>query len=229
MNLYKFQTVNSRSLEALVKSSLYFAETKKLNDATEGMFHLLSLYDEDKYLPDFTDLDKFGVLSMAKGDSNEVEQSPFMWAHYGNQLKGFCLVFHFEEFVENIESDLYLNDDVKYVNGRSFPSLTNSDSGLEEVPGTNFKADNKKRVCRSCFFQKPKEFSNEKEYRFLSEESGLKRYHADSLSKIIIGDRMDISDKVILLNFLENLGFSKKVEYATTKDNSFKVHTEKRD
>ncbi|NLQ18508.1 DUF2971 domain-containing protein [Marinomonas sp. M1K-6] len=132
MNLYKFQTVSTRSLDALLKHSLYFAETKKLNDATEGMFNLLDMYDKDQYLPDFTDLDGVGVLAMAKGEPNEVEQSPFMWAHYGNELKGFCLAFNFEEFVNSIEKDVYLNQDVQYCDGRIFPSLINSNSGLEE-------------------------------------------------------------------------------------------------
>ena len=229
MNLYKFQTVSTRSLSALLKHSLYFAETKQLNDATEGMFNLLDMYDEDLYLPNFTDLEKFGVLAMAKGEPDEVEQSPFMWAHYGNQLKGFCLVFNFEEFVSDIRQDVYLHRGVRYVNGRSFPGLIKSDSGLEEVAGTNFKESNKKRVCKYCFFQKPKEFVNEREYRFLSEESGLKHYHIESLSKVIIGKRMDPSDLAVLLSTLERLGLSNKVEYATTKENSFRVHIEKRD
>ena len=229
MNLYKFQTVSTRSLDALLKHSLYFAETRKLNDATEGMFNLLDMYDEDLYLPDFTDLEKFGVLAMAKGESHEVEQSPFMWAHYGNQLEGFCLVFNFEEFVSDIRQDIYLHRGVRYVNGRSFPGLIKPDSGLEEVAGTDFKASNKKAVCRSCFFQKPKEFVNEREYRFLSETSGLKHYHIESLSKVIIGERMDLSDKTVLLSTLESLGLSDKVEYARTKNNSFKIHITKRD
>ncbi|NLQ17821.1 hypothetical protein HGG82_09300, partial [Marinomonas sp. M1K-6] len=99
----------------------------------------------------------------------------------------------------------------------------------EEVPGTDFKTSNKKMICSFCFFQKPKEFLNEREYRFLSEKPGLKHYRIESLSKVIIGERMDKSDKAVLLNTLEGLGLLNKVEYAITKKNSFKIHIEKRE
>ncbi|MCG9629121.1 DUF2971 domain-containing protein [Vibrio mediterranei] len=93
MNLYKFQTVNEYSLSALSEFSFYFARTEQMNDPTENMFRLLDYNKYDLYSPDLSTLDRMGILSMAFGTAVEVEESAFMWAHYGNELKGFCLVF----------------------------------------------------------------------------------------------------------------------------------------
>ncbi|MDE8604282.1 DUF2971 domain-containing protein [Marinomonas sp. RSW2] len=233
MNLYKYQTVSTRSLEALFKHSLYFAKSDQLNDPTENMFQLLDADYVDRYRPDISGLGEFGILAMAKGESTDVEASPFMWAHYGNQLKGFFLVFDFDSFVQGIQSRLFLHDEVDYNKYRKVLSgadnLINESWGIEQVAGVDNTSRNTKRICKFCFFQKPKEFVNEREYRFLSETSGLKHYHIESLSKVIIGKRMDPSDKAVLLSTLESLGLSDKVEYATTKNNSFKVHITKRD
>ena len=94
MKLYKFQTVNDFSIKALAYFSLYFSTPEKLNDPTEGMFRLLDHIPPDFYIPDISELKNTGILSMASGEHSSIEESPFMWAHYGNALKGFCLVFH---------------------------------------------------------------------------------------------------------------------------------------
>ncbi|MEZ8312781.1 DUF2971 domain-containing protein [Vibrio splendidus] len=39
-----------------------------------------------------------------------------MWAHYGNELKGFCLVFDLKLFNESMEDSLVKLGPVKYVN-----------------------------------------------------------------------------------------------------------------
>ena len=52
MKLYKFQTVNENSIDALEHLKLYFATSDKLNDPTESMFHLLDFNPEDIYSPD---------------------------------------------------------------------------------------------------------------------------------------------------------------------------------
>ena len=93
MNLYKFQTVNDWSINALKNFSLFFATPNKLNDPTEGMFSLLDYISSTSDIPDVSELQKIGILSMASGDDSSIEESPFMWAHYGNALQGFCLVF----------------------------------------------------------------------------------------------------------------------------------------
>ncbi|EGR2288342.1 DUF2971 domain-containing protein [Vibrio parahaemolyticus] len=227
VNLYKFQTVNDYSMSALSELSLYFARTEQLNDPTENMFCLLDPNEHDKYSPDLSILGKMGVLSMAFGDPSKVEESPFMWAHYGNELKGFCLVFDYKLFNESKGDSLVKVGPVKYVN---FPrllsgeNLINEGSGLEDVAGVDFKKRNLERIYNTCFFYKPAEFQCEREYRFLSSNSGLKKYKPSTLLSIIIGERMSDKDKDRLITNLNALGFTNKLKLAKTKENSFKIH-----
>ncbi|HDI3322631.1 TPA: DUF2971 domain-containing protein [Vibrio cholerae] len=227
MNLYKFQSVNDYSMSALSELSLYFARTEQLNDPTENMFRLLDPNEHDKYSPDVSMLENMGILSMAFGDPSKVEESPFMWAHYGNELKGFCLVFDFELFNESMEDSLVKAGPIKYVN---FPhllageNLINEGSGLEEVAGVDLKKHNLDRIYEACFFDKPAEFQCEMEYRFLSSNNGLRKYPPNALVSVIIGERMSDKDKERLVTNLTTLGFSNKLKLAKTKENSFKVH-----
>ncbi|MEL0624686.1 DUF2971 domain-containing protein [Marinomonas arenicola] len=214
MNLYKFQTINNLSLEGLIKHSLYFARTDQLNDPTEGMF---ALEGHSK------DLKKFGILSMTKGEPSQIENSPFMWAHYGNELKGFCLVFGFDSFVSSIESAVLFNGDVHYQSGRTLLDPLSSDQGLEPLSGVDHEVLRDKNMYRNLFFQKPKEFENEREYRFITETSDSLQYDKKSLSKIIIGERMESCDETVLLSVLGNLGLLNKVEYAYVQKDSFKI------
>ncbi|HIF9215997.1 TPA: DUF2971 domain-containing protein [Photobacterium damselae] len=226
MNLYKFQTVNDNSISALSKLSLYFARTEQLNDPTENMFRLLAPNEDDKYSPDLSKLESMGVLSMAFGEPSKIEESPFMWAHYGNELKGFCLVFNFEVFSESIRN-LVKHNKVKYTDYPlllSGDNLINEDSGLEEVVGVNFKNMNQDWIYSTCFFQKPIEFIHENEYRFLAMESGLIKYSSKALSSIIIGEKMNDEDKNKLLEILKILGLLDIVKFAEVKENSFKIH-----
>lgn len=227
VNLYKFQTVNDNSMSALSELSLYFARTEQLNDPTENMFCLLDPNEHDKYSPDLSMLGNMGVLSMAFGEPSKVEESPFMWAHYGNELKGFCLVFNHELFNESMEDWLVKVGPVKYVNSPRLlagENLINEGSGLEEVAGVDFKKHNLERIYDACFFDKPADFQCEREYRFLSSNSGLKQYPPSALLSVIIGERMSDKDRGRLITNLNTLGFSNKLKLAKTKENSFKVH-----
>jgi hypothetical protein len=227
MNLYKFQTVNDYSISALSDLSLYFARSEQMNDPTENMFRLLEPNEYDKYAPDLSAFEKMGILSMAFGEPSQIEESPFMWAHYGNELKGFCLVFDFDTFKTGLRDSLTKSGPVKY---KKHPyllageNLLNEHSGLEEVAGVDFKQDNLKRAYEVCFFDKPADFAQEREYRFLSQSFGLMYYHPNSLVNVIIGDRMGVKDQERLFETLDRLEIRNRLKVAKTKINSFKIH-----
>lgn len=230
MNLYKFQTVNDYSIQALSELSLYFASSDQMNDPTENMFRLLEPDEHDKYNPDLSELGKMGILSMAFGEPSQIEESPFMWAHYGNELKGFCLVFDFDTFRKSIRDSFVKSGPVKYV---KYPrllageNLINETTGLEEVAGVDFKKQNLERVYDAYFYNKPTDFGREREFRFLSQNYGLKRYSSGALLNVIIGKRMITKDENRLLETLDTLGIRSKLKTAKTKENSFKIHVTK--
>ncbi|MEH8216596.1 DUF2971 domain-containing protein [Aeromonas veronii] len=227
MKLYKFQTVNDHSIKALTYFRLYFSTPVKLNDPTEGMFRLLDNISSDFYIPDISELQNTGILSMASGEHSSIEESPFMWAHYGNALKGFCLVFDSDKFIDGIENDVEVFGCVNYPTSRpllSSDNLISESWGLENLPGVDFKFQNLQRIYDVCFFNKPSSFKNEQEFRFIAKSSGEKPYNPDSLVMVIIGEKIDSNDHVKLLQVLWALGIEHKIRYAKTNRNSFKVH-----
>jgi hypothetical protein len=227
VELYKFQTVNDNSLNALSEISLYFARANQMNDPTESMFKLLDYNKNDMYSPDISDLEQVGILSMAIGEKSSVLESPFMWAHYGNELKGFCLVFDFDDFLMGIEDKI---EKYGHINYRKYPRLLSGDnlinecSGLESVAGTNFQRNNLHRIYDTCFFDKPSGFEHELEYRFLAKNFGLIPYAPKSLRRVIIGEKMAVEDQEKLLTTLNNIGITCKIKEAKAKINSFKIH-----
>ncbi|MEZ8312782.1 hypothetical protein AB6C44_04200 [Vibrio splendidus] len=88
----------------------------------------------------------------------------------------------------------------------------------------DFKKHNLERIYDACFFDKPAEFQCETEYRFLSSNSGLRKYPPNALVNVIIGSRMSEKDKDRLITNLNALGFENRLKFAKTKENSFKVH-----
>ena len=176
MNLYKFGTVSVNSLSALIESSLYFASSKQLNDPTEGMFDIFSTIKKDDV----------GILSMAIGEASEIAESPFFWAHYGNELRGFCLVFHKECLINSLNAPSHKK--VKYVHGRSFFGPYEN-QGVENVSGANLEQNYNWQALAHCLTQKPYDFWNEREYRFLKHSSGLKTYQKEDLVGILIGEK----------------------------------------
>ena len=179
MKLYKFQAVDDNSIKALKNFSLFFATPNILNDPTESMFRLLDDILLTSCIPEVSELSRIGILSMASGDDSSIEESPFMWAHYGKALQGFCLVFDFQKLVDCLESDVEKFGYIKY---QKHSRLLSSDNliteswGLEKLPGVDFKSKNLQRIYDVCFFYKPLSFKNEQEFRFISKASGLKNY-----------------------------------------------------
>ena len=227
MNLYKFQTVNDRSINALKNFSLFFATPNKLNDPTEGMFSLLDYISSTSDIPDVSELQKIGILSMASGDDSSIEESPFMWAHYGNALQGFCLVFDYDKLTNCLDEHIEKSGHIIYQKHSmllSSDNLISESWGVEKPPGVDFIWQNLQRIYDACFFHKPLHFENEQEFRFISKSSGLIPYEPSSLVKIIIGNKMSCADRERLVFVLSELGIKHKVAFAKAHINSFKIH-----
>ncbi|WP_026960677.1 DUF2971 domain-containing protein [Aliagarivorans taiwanensis] len=95
MYLYKFQSLNENNLAALNAHSLYFAPLDRLNDPTENMFDLQAQHLEtainQEQRNNLEKIKQYGVLSTAIG--KDLETDLLMWSHYGDGLKGYCLIF----------------------------------------------------------------------------------------------------------------------------------------
>lgn len=233
MALYKFQTANLNSLIAMKNKSLYFSPLNKLNDATEMMFGFSPSNSQvdSEWMPDIEDLQHSSVLCMGSdSECDDLSTDLLMWTHYGAALSGICLVFDEQMLIASFEEKLCeFHQRVSYGHPKLLAreQLLSVDSGLEQVPGFEPTESNRRRMMNSFIFHKPKCFSYEREYRFISQKEGLIPYDPLSLKKIIIGSKIDSPDlEDVFIEAARSINENIKVLHASVVNNSFKIHVE---
>ncbi|MBK7030845.1 MAG: DUF2971 domain-containing protein [Bacteroidales bacterium] len=122
---------------------------------------------------------------------------PTMWAHYGDNSKGVCLVLNKEEFLR--ENPKLLSDEVNYSPLLKFPRINQDDwQNGEQYYFETFLKTNKQNL----FFQKHSHWANEHEYKIV--ELGKRRYCSikNSLKGIYLGAEFDVNLKSIYRKFI---------------------------
>jgi hypothetical protein len=119
---FKFRAINKYPIDGLVKSTIYFASPKDLNDpfdcrvdikkAAERACTQLS-GEKKRILTRLAGMERY--LDQIQKDTADVAlcsfslvlEEPLLWAHYANQHKGLCLTYTFpESFLNNPDSIL---------------------------------------------------------------------------------------------------------------------------
>lgn len=116
---------------------------------------------------------------------------PTMWAHYGNNYKGVCIVLYKENFKSNNfqeENDLF--DNVDYVNPLNFPSI--NQSHWEDRKDEYFKEYLKENAIH-FFFSKHKHWQSEDELRLVHLGSKVFCSIENSIAGIYLGNEFDKS------------------------------------
>ncbi|MBE0356583.1 DUF2971 domain-containing protein [Pseudoalteromonas phenolica] len=144
-----------------------------------------------------------------------------MWSLYSDGLRGFALHFDGEELARSIKE---LNDSkfafnpVNYDIRTATPHLSIDKSEIIDSSSL-FKALNTKHEI----------FSNEVEYRVLSNSFGLKKYSPESLKHVFIGEKMP-ADQVELLKMIVNSKYKDtRILKVTTIKNSFHIELKELD
>jgi len=231
--LYKFQSINNNSLSALIKQSLYFASPNELNDPTEGLFDLTGFDGESDYSALYHSC---SILSVGMNDNKSpLSESLFHWTHYGNGLKGMCLVFKKDGLIDNFIDDVETYEDVTYGYPISIDEPCDGFDGCEVVAGVDVEKIKIKNFISYAFNNKPKCFSIESEYRFVKASKnsktfecskGLLKYGLSSLDSIIIGDKIGDSDWEILKSVLRPISSQVTLKKAKVKNGSFSIYVE---
>lgn len=135
----------------------------------------------------------------ATGLSGHIYCHPRMWAQYGNNHKGICLIFNKKKLNTCFEksSDIFkfYNDEVEYL---EWIEIINSDfyvdyeSGKKYIKNKNelFEEIIKNDFIKSRFFKKHNDWRDECEYRWLAiskKETDLFVDFGDSLEAIVLG------------------------------------------
>jgi hypothetical protein len=138
---------------------------------------------------------------------------PGMWAHYGQNHKGICLVFDLNEFKKLFKTQFKRNakfGSLKYGKLESKTIRLENDITLEKV----FK-----EYAKELFYKKLRDWKNEEEYRFTtfnsSENCNVNTYLKDinnALVAIILGAHFNKTYKCVIENHLLNRNHKNKIE-----------------
>lgn len=216
--LYHFTSLKCATSFILPKLRLRMNKLEKMNDPKENLRHILEGYKASKD-PLNSDYNIFEVLG-AKFISEKFRCLCFstdltynnsnfagytlqkMWAHYGQEHEGVCLVIDYQKFIkenEIIRHDFHILDDsVSYNNDFhvpiNFTPLVGRKRGSNvvdhlDVKGKVMGAFKNKRILDEYFFTKSADWAGESEYRFLCLNANKSIYMsiAGSLEKVIKG------------------------------------------
>lgn len=157
-------------------------------------------------------------------DVKDPIENTLMWGHYAGGLRGFCLVFDEEKLTqsifENTQRQAYptpvqYSDVPTDIEATSFVTITNN------VFAPNTEADIVQMLL-NVSATKSLDWKGENEVRFLSHSSEqLVSYEAQALVGVIIGDKMQKSDRNLLLTILDSKYPHIEIKTAKTKRESY--------
>jgi Protein of unknown function (DUF2971) len=145
---------------------------------------------------------------------------PRMWAQYADNHTGVCLIFDLAKLRETVrasvpDTSVLYEGDVHYRNRSRAPSLADNPfilnfdairrSGLEVTV-----RDHVRHYWRELFFEKLRDWGDEKEYRWVLWDTQHDQHlfdFKDSLVAILLGPSFAASDKPAVGDFQKDLGF----------------------
>ena len=180
-----------RIMETMTLRSSPLSEMNDLNEAC------LAFVDWDKEFRFYKDAenhikDECSVISftrnyMTDGGCQEGSNHPAMWAHYGDNSNGVCIVFDQESLVENnkelLSNYFHKLEDINYlINCSPDDSITNAEyTSISDFVSKNYK---------ELFFKKHTDWAYEKEARFLVEVPRIYLNIKGAIKYIVLGARI---------------------------------------
>lgn len=232
-NLYHFTSVDTLTKYILKDNRLKFNNLYEMNDPKESNSWPFKVYDESdakSYLKIniqlFEDIDRyikthwliacfkeeFGII--VNTDINDCSRAYFdmrMWAQYGENHAGVCVIFDYEKLVSSFSNanDInifngcasYLQN---YINGNEDPFALSfyqmSQFGLNEMLNRQTE-----KYYKEFFFTKSLSWSGEREYRIAlqSKDKEVEFYlhdFKDAISGIILGNKTSEEDQKVIFD-----------------------------
>lgn len=208
-----------RDCKCLLNNQLWFSSLEILNDPFEGVFQIdtsigkaLKLLKKDVNIEKLENL-KIDIIRDKKKNSGILSlttdnQNLLMWSHYTNNQKGYCIEFNLESknFIKFNNKKLISKVDLKKVcYSDEYPkaSILHSDNNM-------------------IFGFKSKCWNYEKEYRFISDNSGLHTYDENCLKTIFLGADCGLIEEILLCSIAYIKGA--KVYKAKLFSDKFKLY-----
>ena len=180
----------------------HFKTSEKMTINQHQLFHERRISSEIKK--------HFGALSFSNGmeestdqfNFNRCDYKPRMWAQYGDNSKGLCLVFNKEKLFELAKQQfdniaMVFADDVQYFNITGLPDFTDNEVTLPKEYILNESHDKivqmilKSEHRKPYFFLKHSDWKEENEYRIVvymqQQPEDLYLYFSGALVGITLG------------------------------------------
>lgn len=214
---HKFRALNENFWKNLVASTVYFSAPKQLNDPYDCQIDLMkaiALANARRPAPSTNVValwEKFaettsklaaesGVFSLSAGDIRGYEER-LLWAHYADNHRGVCVTY------EIPETFVYRNG------GVGCAPVNYGDSVLKEALSridwsANFDFDEYLPVITAFLTTKAKEWSYEKEVRYISNRSGLFSFERSWLRQICFGLNTSLENRKLIIDAVSRLGYN---------------------
>lgn len=202
---FKFRAINKHLVESLVRPSLYFSKPAALNDPFDCQLDVRKAFERaadsaererkhallaalesghvlNSFEKHFADI---GVCSFSLGGLDD----PLLWAHYGDEHKGVCLLYRFpESFLLDPQQEIIGVDKVKY----GSDVLTNwlTDSSLRPADGLDFMV----QLTQLYLTAKHDAWGYEKEARIIRSAHGVLDIPRGYLEQVCFGLRTPQAD-----------------------------------
>lgn len=196
MRIYKFRSCNEQNFEGLKNESIYFSHLNQLNDIFEGRYEI-----DDKITDRFTEkLGRRLVCCLSRGDESIIHNNHYMWTHYADEHKGFC-----------IEYNAHILDGFKQYNSKNnniqenvWMPIEYTDSYMDPIQ----QGDNLDIKLADLISHKNICFEYEKEIRLVlhtTNSTDNKREVNGSVNAIYLGCRISVENKMKLIYLASKL------------------------
>lgn len=119
-----------------------------------------------------------------------------MWGHYGNGLRGFKVVFDSQELISSLPITT-VRAPVKY--GLELPAFDILDYAQSSATALSRAGKAFSSIPLTAHLRtKHEAWAYEKEYRFISPETGAHKFAATSIKEVIFGEKMPSSQQKVL-------------------------------
>lgn len=196
--LFHFTSFDSfiKIMETMTLRSSPLSRMNDLNEAclafVDWSENLPFLIKAETHIKDGCSAISFTKNYMTDGGCQEGSNHPAMWAHYGDNSNGVCIVLDQESLIENnkeLLSDYFykLEDIIYHIDCSPDESIANAEyTSLSEFVSKNYK---------ELFFKKHLDWAYERETRFFVETSSLCLNIKGAIKYIVLGGRMSKSEE----------------------------------
>lgn len=195
-NIYHFTRLETAMLRILPSMKLKLSPFLESNDPKE--YKTYSFWSIFEQFADFETIEIknkfqfflksqckqlcFSLSYFYKGAFIDGYNHPAMWAHYGENQNGICLVLDREKFIKSNAG--LLHDEVEYLPSFKFPKLKNGNTQCDYNHFEKYLIENQKAL----FFTKHLHWACEHEYKFVGIGNTEFCSIADSLTAIYVGN-----------------------------------------